>query len=109
MIKTLVLYYSRDGHTRRMANQIARGVTAISGCEAMVRTVPELKTINAADSSSLQQSTVANEADAASTADALYVTKSDLEHADALIAISPQQFLRHHRQCTVARKAPCSR
>ena len=36
----LVLYYSRNGATERMAMQIARGVESVSGVEARVRTVP---------------------------------------------------------------------
>jgi len=36
----LVLYYSRDGATAAMAQQIARGVERVSGMSARVRTVP---------------------------------------------------------------------
>ncbi len=93
MIRTLVLYYSRDGHTRRMANQIARGVSAINGCEAIVRTVPELKTVNATqDTAGNQQPANTVSDDSTSTTEALYVTRADLEHADALIVGSPTRF-----------------
>ena len=36
----LVLYYSRGGHTRRMAEQVARGVAAVEGIQPRLRTVP---------------------------------------------------------------------
>lgn len=36
----LILYYSLKGNTAAMAQEIARGVEAISGIEARVRTVP---------------------------------------------------------------------
>ena len=36
----LVLYYSRGGHTRAMAEMCARGVATVSGVEARLRTVP---------------------------------------------------------------------
>lgn len=38
----VVLYYSRDGNTRRMANQIARSITTVEGCCPVLRTVPEI-------------------------------------------------------------------
>lgn len=40
----LVLYYSRHGSTQRLARAIARGVESVDGCEAILRTVPELVT-----------------------------------------------------------------
>jgi NAD(P)H dehydrogenase (quinone) len=36
----LILYYSRYGSTARLAEQIARGVNGVAGCNARVRTVP---------------------------------------------------------------------
>lgn len=38
----LVLYYSRGGHTRQMAEQVARGVATVPGLEARLRTVPAI-------------------------------------------------------------------
>ncbi len=38
----LVLYYSRQGKTARMAQHIARGVEQIDGIEARLRTVPDI-------------------------------------------------------------------
>lgn len=36
----LVLYYSRSGHTKELAQYIARGVGMVHGIEARIRTVP---------------------------------------------------------------------
>ncbi|WP_421020747.1 flavodoxin domain-containing protein, partial [Klebsiella pneumoniae] len=41
MTKVLVLYYSRSGNTRKLAQQLARGIES-QGVEAVLRTVPEL-------------------------------------------------------------------
>ena len=82
MTDILVLYYSRDGHTRRMANQIARGVMSVDGCEARLRTVPELTVAQATD--------VTNTADATNAA--AYVTRDELAAADGLIVGSPTRF-----------------
>lgn len=38
----LVLYYSLNGNTAKMAQEVARGVESISGIEARVRTVPAI-------------------------------------------------------------------
>ncbi len=42
-VQLLVLYYSRHGTTRLLANQIARGIESVTGCEAVLRTVAELE------------------------------------------------------------------
>ncbi|MFT5939277.1 MAG: NAD(P)H dehydrogenase (quinone), partial [Paraglaciecola sp.] len=39
----LVLYYSRNGATKNMANKIAQGIES-QGLNAMLRTVPEVST-----------------------------------------------------------------
>jgi NAD(P)H dehydrogenase (quinone) len=36
----LVLYYSRQGSTRRLAEYVAQGVDSVDGCAARLRTVP---------------------------------------------------------------------
>ena len=36
----LVLYYSRNGAVRQMAQYIARGIESVNGVEARLRTVP---------------------------------------------------------------------
>lgn len=41
----LVLYYSRHGSTRQLAQLIAQGIESVSGCEARIRTVPAVSTV----------------------------------------------------------------
>lgn len=38
----LVLYYSRHGATRQLAQLIAQGIESVAGCEARLRTVPSV-------------------------------------------------------------------
>ena len=42
MAEILVLYYSRHGSVRNMAQYIARGIESVAGMEASLRTVPEV-------------------------------------------------------------------
>ncbi len=42
MPQILVVYYSRYGSVSRMAQQIALGVEAVSGCSAIIRCVPDV-------------------------------------------------------------------
>ena len=44
MKNILVLYYSRHGATKDMAQHIARGVNSIDGAEATLRTVAPVST-----------------------------------------------------------------
>ena len=44
----LVLYYSRHGATRKLAELIAQGVESVPGAEARVRTVPAVSTVTEA-------------------------------------------------------------
>lgn len=48
MARILVLYYSRHGKTRLLARHIARGVESVKGCEALLMTVSELESTQAA-------------------------------------------------------------
>lgn len=41
----LVLYYSRHGSTRKLAELIAQGIDSVSGCDARLRTVPAISTV----------------------------------------------------------------
>jgi NAD(P)H dehydrogenase (quinone) len=41
----LVLYYSRHGKTRRLAELIAQGIESVPGMEARLRTVPAVSTV----------------------------------------------------------------
>ncbi len=45
MTEILVLYYSRHGSTEAMARQIARGIEALEGMQARLRTVPPVSTV----------------------------------------------------------------
>jgi len=76
MTTIVVLYYSRDGSTRRMANQIARGITTVEGCEYLLRSVPEISTTDSVSTET----------------DTLLITKDELRNADGLIVGSPTRF-----------------
>lgn len=41
----LVLYYSRHGTTRKLAECIAHGIESVPGCDARLRTVPAVSTV----------------------------------------------------------------
>jgi NAD(P)H dehydrogenase (quinone) len=80
MIKILILYFSRNGATAEMANQIARGVEAVEGSEAVLRTVPDISSVceKTAESIPLQG--------------AIYATLADLKNCDGLALGSPTHF-----------------
>lgn len=44
----LVLYYSRHGATRKLAEYIAQGIDSVPGAEARLRTVPAVSTVTEA-------------------------------------------------------------
>ncbi|MCP1674968.1 NAD(P)H dehydrogenase (quinone) [Natronocella acetinitrilica] len=76
----LVLYYSRQGSTRLLAEQIARGIEGVDGAESVLRTVPPV-------------STVCEATEAAVPADGPpYAEKDDLRHCDGLVMGSPTRF-----------------
>ena len=79
MADILVLYYSRHGTVREMAQLIARGVEMI-GAHARIRTVPELSTICEATASDIPDS------------GAPYVEPKDLEECAGLVLGSPTRF-----------------
>lgn len=80
MTKILILYYSRTGHVKAMAEQIARGVESVTGCEAIFRTVPSVSTVCEAT-----QDTIPNEGH-------LYVSHEDLKQCAGLVLGSPTRF-----------------
>ena len=41
-MKVLVLYYSKTGHTRKLAEQIADGVKSVSGVDAVIKSTQEV-------------------------------------------------------------------
>jgi NAD(P)H dehydrogenase (quinone) len=44
----LVLYYSRHGATRKLAELIAQGIESVAGCDARLRTVPAVSPVTEA-------------------------------------------------------------
>lgn len=80
MTRILVIYFSRGGNTHRMAQQIARGVESVDGCEAVLRTVPEISPVSEATEPAVP-------ADGAP-----YATLDDLRACDGLILGSPTHF-----------------
>lgn len=80
MAKILVLYYSRDGGTARMAQQIARGVESVAGAEAVLRTVPEVSAVCEKIAESIPDS------------GSPYASLRDLETCDGLALGSPTHF-----------------
>lgn len=76
----LVLYYSRTGSTAQLAQYIARGIAAVSGIEARIRTVPPVSTTCEATEPAIPDS------------GAPYVTLDDLRHCQGLALGSPTRF-----------------
>jgi len=76
----LVLYYSRHGSTRKLAELIAQGIESVPGCDARLRTVPAVSTVTEASAP-----TVPLEG-------APYVELSDLEECAGLALGSPTRF-----------------
>lgn len=76
----LVLYYSRNGATRKLADLIAQGIESVDGCEARVRTVPAVSTVAEAVEPDIPSS------------GAPYVERSDLAECAALALGSPTRF-----------------
>ncbi|MQR01682.1 NAD(P)H:quinone oxidoreductase [Glaciimonas soli] len=76
----LVLYYSRHGATRKLAELIAQGIDSIPGCEARLRTVPAISTVTEATESTIPDT------------GAPYVELQDLEQCAGLALGSPTRF-----------------
>lgn len=76
----LVLYYSRYGHTKHMAEYVARGVSQCKGAQAIMRTVPAVS----ADHQSIAPSVPDQGAP--------YASLEDLQDCDGLLMGSPTRF-----------------
>lgn len=76
----LVLYYSRQGATRKLAELIAQGIESVSGCEAVLRTVPAVSAVSEATEPAVPNS------------GAPYVELADLENCAGLALGSPTRF-----------------
>lgn len=80
MIDILVLYYSRTGNVRAMAEQIARGIESVETCVATLRTVPAISTVCEATEDVIPEQ------------GHLYVSNDDLKNCDGLVLGSPTRF-----------------
>lgn len=76
----LVLYYSRHGATRKLAELIAQGIDSVPGCEARLRTVPAVSTVAEAIEPDVPKE------------GAPYVELRDLEECAGLALGSPTRF-----------------
>ncbi|WP_431477608.1 NAD(P)H:quinone oxidoreductase [Massilia eburnea] len=76
----LILYYSRHGSVRKLAEMIAQGVESVAGCDARLRTVPAVSTVTEATEPEVPLD------------GAPYVELQDLEECDALALGSPTRF-----------------
>ena len=75
----LVLYYSRNGHVKKLAEAIAQGVES-AGMEARLRTVPAISTVCEATAD-----------DIPSSGD-IYCTEQELANCSGLLMGSPTRF-----------------
>jgi NAD(P)H dehydrogenase (quinone) len=80
MTEILIIYYSRHGATRELARHVARGVESVSGCTAVVRTVPPVSAENERPVKAVPES------------GAPYATLDDLRRCDGLLLGSPTRF-----------------
>jgi NAD(P)H dehydrogenase (quinone) len=76
----LVLYYSRHGATRKLAEMIAQGIESVPGADARLRTVPAVSTVAEAT------------APAVPSSGAPYVELQDLAECAGLALGSPTRF-----------------
>lgn len=79
-IEILVLYYSRNGATRQLAELIAEGVESIPNATARLRTVPSISAVCEASESDIPNSGPP------------YVENKDLEQCAGLALGSPTRF-----------------
>lgn len=80
MPEILVLYYSRTGAVKQMAQFVARGIEQVAGARARLRTVPKISTVIEATEPAIPDT------------GAPYVEISDLEECGGLALGSPTRF-----------------
>lgn len=80
MAYVLVLYYSRYGSVKQMAQYIARGVESVAGIEAKIRTVPPVSPVSEATEPVIPET------------GAPYATLEDLKNCSGLALGSPTRF-----------------
>jgi NAD(P)H dehydrogenase (quinone) len=76
----LILYYSRHGSVRKLAELVAQGVESVPGCDARLRTVPAVSTVAEATAPEVPLD------------GAPYVELQDLEECHGLALGSPTRF-----------------
>jgi len=79
-MEVLVLYYSRNGSVKEMAQMVARGVESVTGVQARLRTVPPVSPLSEATSASIPDSGDP------------YVDHTDLRECAGLALGSPARF-----------------
>jgi NAD(P)H dehydrogenase (quinone) len=79
-VEVLVIYYSRQGSTAQLARQVCRGIEAVAGTRARLRSVPPVSA-----ESERPQKSVPEEG-------APWATLEDLRACDALVLGSPTRF-----------------
>jgi NAD(P)H dehydrogenase (quinone) len=80
MLELLVLYYSRNGATRKLAEAIAQGIDGTPGATARLRTVPAVSSVAEATAPAIPSSGPP------------YVELSDLDECAGLALGSPTRF-----------------
>nr|WP_314860179.1 NAD(P)H:quinone oxidoreductase [uncultured Undibacterium sp.] len=80
LLPLLVLYYSRHGSTRQLAQLIAQGIESVSGCEARLRTVPSVSPVSEATEAAIPSD------------GAPYVELSDFKECAGIALGSPTRF-----------------
>lgn len=80
LLPILVLYYSRHGSTRKLAELIAQGIEGVPGCEARLRTVPSVSAVTQVSEPAVPPT------------GSPYVELSDLEECVGLAIGSPTRF-----------------
>jgi NAD(P)H dehydrogenase (quinone) len=80
MADILVLYYSRNGATESLAREVCKGVDAVPGMSARLRTVPTVSAITEAIESPVPDSGPP------------YASNADLEECAGLVMGSPSNF-----------------
>jgi NAD(P)H dehydrogenase (quinone) len=76
----LILYYSRHGATRRLAELIAEGVESVAHCQATLRTVPNVSAVAEATENAIPDH------------GSPYAEYADLAECDGLALGSPTRF-----------------
>lgn len=80
MADILVLYYSRNGATEALAREVCKGVDAVSGMSARLRTVPAVSATTEATENPVPESGPP------------YATNADLDECAGLVMGSPSNF-----------------